>query len=115
MSSGPLRQGYYHHVFGVDTSSTAAPSAYIKSIVGKETGETSSKKAKVRVISATFCTYDIVTQRDIRVEICFPGSTNVVAYDKNGERSPLQASDWNYVFVSSQLRSMHAKHCYVGR
>lgn len=101
MSSGPSRQGYYHHVYGVDTSSTATPSAYIKSVIANQTGGTNSKKAKVKVISATFCTYDIVTQRDIRVEICFPGSTNVVAYDKNGERSPLEPSHWNYVFVSS--------------
>jgi Chs5-Arf1p-binding protein BUD7/BCH1 len=29
MSSAPVRFGYYHHVIGVDTSSTATPSAYI--------------------------------------------------------------------------------------
>ena len=27
------QQGYYHHVFGVDTSSTATPAAYIKSVM----------------------------------------------------------------------------------
>ena len=116
MSSGPSRQGYYHHVYGVDTSSTASPSAYIRLILSHESkNQAQSKKAKVKTISATYCTYDIVTRRDIRVEICFPGSTNVVAYDADGERSPLQASDWNYVFVSSQIRSSYAKHCYVGR
>ena len=29
MSSAPVKYGYYHHVIGVDTSSTATPSAYI--------------------------------------------------------------------------------------
>ena len=64
-------------------------SAYIKTVMilaGKSNSDASNakKKQKVRVISATFCTYDIVTRRDIRVEINFPGSTNVVAYDEHG-------------------------------
>ena len=33
MSSAPVRAGYFHHVYGVDTSSTASPSAYIKSVM----------------------------------------------------------------------------------
>ena len=55
-------------------------------LAGKSNNDASNakKKQKVRVISATFCTYDIVTRRDIRVEINFPGSTNVVAYDEHG-------------------------------
>lgn len=106
MSSKIERAGYFHYVFGVDLSSTASPSAYIKSVmglaghIGMDTPN-SKKKSKIQVKSATFCTYDIVTRRDIRVEICFPGSTNVVAYDENGERSNLEGQDWNYVFISS--------------
>ena len=55
-------------------------------LAGKSNSDASNakKKQKVRVISATFCTYDIVTRRDVRVEINFPGSTNVVAYDEHG-------------------------------
>ena len=96
MSSTIVRAGYYHHVYGVDTSSTASPSAYIKSVMAlasdpnSDTPTTKKKKnvkPKTWVKSATYCTYDIVTRRDVRVEICFPGSTNVVAYDENGDRS----------------------------
>ena len=63
----------------------------------------------------TFCSYDMVTKRDIRVEISFPGSTNVIAYDQDGERSTIKGSEWNYIFVSSQLRSFYQRACYVGR
>ena len=86
MSSTTIRQGHYHHVYGVDTSSTASPSAYIRSVMSlagqpSETPAGKKKSSKVRVISATYCAYDMVTRRDIRIEICFPGSTNVIAFD----------------------------------
>ena len=106
MSKTAQQAGYYHHVYGVDLSSTASPSAYIKTVMilaGQPSSDTPTmkKKSKVRVTSATFCTYDIVTRRDIRVEISFPGSTNVVAYNEEGERCPLESHEWNYVFISS--------------
>ena len=74
MSSKVERAGYFHYVFGVDLSSTASPSAYIKSVMGlagQDSGDTptTKKKSKMAVKSATFCTFDIVTRRDIRVEI----------------------------------------------
>lgn len=80
-----------------------------------ENSTVKKKSPKVKIISATFCIYDIVTKRDIRIEICFPGSTNVIALNEHGERSPLGSHDWNNVFVSSQLRSFHKTHCYVAR
>ena len=72
-------------------------------LAGQSSNETptSKKKSKARVISATFCTYDVVTRRDVRVEISFPGSTNVYAYDEHGERHQLENEEWNYVFISS--------------
>ena len=117
MSSGPiLRQGHYHYVYGVDTSSTAAPCAYIQSIVKSDKSDISSaSKSKIRVTSATFCTFDFVSRRDVRIEIQFPGSTNVVAYDEAGDSVLLDPNSWNTVFVCSQIRSFYPKLCFVGR
>ena len=34
-------------------------------------------------MKATFCMYDIVMKRDVRVEISIPGGTHVFAVDQN--------------------------------
>jgi hypothetical protein len=41
-------------------------------------------KFKVKVITGTFCTFDAISGRDFRVEITFPGSTNIVAISADG-------------------------------
>ena len=94
MAQTPQLLGYFHHVFGVDTSSSASVAAYINSVIKfssqieadrENLNQTkASKSSKVRVLSATYCSYDPITCRDIRVEITFPGSTNVVSIDKEG-------------------------------
>ena len=92
LSGTSKRQGFYHYVYGVDTSSSATVAAYITSILalaGQGTTDSASKKSKINVISATFCSYDIVSKRDIRVEITFPGSVNVVAFNAEGKRQPI--------------------------
>ena len=118
LSGTGKRQGFYHYVYGVDTSSSATVAVYIKSVMslaGQNNSDTPNKKAKVNVLSATFCSYDVVSKRDIRVEIGFPGSTNVIAYTADGERQPILGHEWNSLFISSQLRSFIAKPCFVSR
>ena len=38
---------------------------------------------KIKIMKATFCMYDIVMKRDVRVEISIPGGTHVFAVDEN--------------------------------
>jgi hypothetical protein len=60
------------------------------------------------VLKGTFCIYDIVTKRDIRVEIQIPGGTNVYALDQHSDQHhEIQGIlEWNNVFMSSVLRSL---------
>lgn len=37
----------------------------------------------MKISRATFCMYDIVMRRDVRVEIAIPGGTHVFAMDEN--------------------------------
>ena len=98
------RFGYYHYVYGVDTSSSASIAAYIKSamkLAGEKADLYPKPKFKVKVVMGTFCTFDAISRKDFRVEITFPGSTNIVAISQNGERQPIEGNEWNNVFLCS--------------
>lgn len=88
-----MKRGFYHYVYGVDTSSSACVAAYITDCINQHSSDTEptkdkSIKAKLfnkkdkkgkdeenekdiieKVLRGTFCIFDIVTQRDVRVEI----------------------------------------------
>ncbi len=67
--------------------------------------------SKVKIMKATFCMYDIVMKRDVRVEISIPGGTHVFAVDQNLHKLVIGTGEWNYVFMSSLLRSFEPKPC----
>ena len=69
-------RGFYHYVYGVDTSSSACVAAYITDCINLHHSKKFKKDDVVdRVIKGTYCIYDIVTKRDIRVEIQIPEGT----------------------------------------
>ena len=53
--------------------------------------------------------YDIVLRRDVRIEISIPGGTHVFAMDENQSKLQITGVEWNYVFMSSLLRSFEPK------
>lgn len=53
--------------------------------------------------------YDIVLRRDVRVEISIPGGTYVFGLDENQQKMQIVGGEWNYVFMSSLLRSFEPK------
>lgn len=55
--------------------------------------------------------YDVVLRRDVRVEISIPGGTHVFAMDETQQKQPITGGEWNYVFMSSLLRSFEPKVC----
>lgn len=106
MLSSPTLAGFFHYIYGVDASSSASVAAYIKSIIQK-----SETNSKIKITKATFCMYDIVMKRDVRVEISIPGGTHVFAMDENLTKLPIGSGEWNYVFMSSLLRSFEPRPC----
>ena len=85
-----IKKGFYHYVYGVDTSSSACVAAYITDCINQHnqgSGGKKSLKEKLfkkgeeseaiieKVLKGTFCIFDIVTRRDVRVEITIPGGT----------------------------------------
>ena len=55
--------------------------------------------------------FDIVLKRDVRVEISIPGGTHVFAMDENLQKLIIGGGEWNYVFMSSCLRSFEPRPC----
>ncbi len=73
--SKTIRTGSFHYIYGFDTNSSATIAAYINYLAGLI-------EKKCKVIQGIYCCYDIVKKTDIRVEVSFPGSTNVYAFDE---------------------------------
>jgi hypothetical protein len=48
-------------------------------------------------------------KRDVRVEITIPGGTHVYAVNEDNEKHVISGIQWNFVFVSSILRSFEPK------
>ena len=60
-------------------------------------------------MKAIFCIFDIVLRRDMRVEISIPGGTHVYAVNEENEKEPISGIQWNFVFMSSILRSFNPR------
>jgi hypothetical protein len=48
-------------------------------------------------------------KRDVRVEITIPGGTSVFAVNEIQEKFSISGVEWNYVFMSSTIRSFFPK------
>lgn len=103
-----VRWGCFHYVYGVDCSSSASIAVYINGLINDIEAEGWYKKS-YKVVKAIFCIYDIVLRRDVRVEITIPGGTHVYAVNQMNEKHSITGIQWNFVFVSSILRSFEPK------
>ncbi len=118
--SKPSTAGYFHFVYGADTSSAASVAAYIRSTLTKSQYEylffipfenadsVLSTKSKTRVTQAIFCIYDIVFHRDVRIEVNFPGKMSVYSLDETLKKDHVSDLEWTCGFVSSVVRSFHS-------
>jgi hypothetical protein len=43
----------------------------------------------MKIKNATFCMFDIIMKRDVRVEIQIPGGTHVFSMDENNVKQPI--------------------------
>lgn len=84
---------------------------YINDLINNIEAEGWYKKSH-KISKAIFCIFDIVLKRDVRVEVSIPGGTHVYAVNQENEKQPISAASepqWNFVFVSSILRSLEPK------
>ncbi|KAM3537699.1 hypothetical protein ARSEF1564_009383 [Beauveria bassiana] len=98
----PLKQsGVYHHVTGVDASSSASLAAYINTLTYKEHGPSATSK----IVEGVFCCYNAFSRLDMRVHVSIPGTVESYCVDERGEKRKASEDLWLETYLCSVLRA----------
>ncbi|KAI1201702.1 chaps-domain-containing protein [Nemania serpens] len=93
--------GVYHHVTGVDASSSASLAAYINTLTYKEHGQTPTHK----IVEGVFCCYNAFSRLDMRVHVTIPGTVEAFCVDERGEKRKATDELWLETYLCSVLRA----------
>ncbi|KAI1070552.1 hypothetical protein LB507_006835 [Fusarium sp. FIESC RH6] len=98
----PAKQtGVYHHVTGVDASSSASLAAYINTLTYKESGPNATNK----IVEGVFCCYNAFSRLDMRVHVSIPGTVESYCVDERGEKRKASEDLWLETYLCSVLRA----------
>ncbi|KAK5129709.1 hypothetical protein LTR08_002953 [Meristemomyces frigidus] len=91
--------GVYHHVTGIDASSSASLAAYINTL----TYQPNDRQHKV--VSALYCCYNAFSRVDMRVQVQIPGSVETYCVDERGNKMEATEDHWLETYLCSVLRA----------
>ncbi|KAK5069808.1 bud site selection protein [Lithohypha guttulata] len=91
--------GVYHHVTGIDASSSASLAAYVNTLTFNPTDKTH------KVVSGLYCCYNAFSHLDMRVEVKIPGGVESYCVDERGDRRVATDSLWLETFLCAVLRA----------
>ncbi|KAJ6166868.1 hypothetical protein N7470_002315 [Penicillium chermesinum] len=91
--------GVYHHVTGVDASSSASLAAYVNSLTFSPLDKTN------KVVSGIYCCYNAFSHLDMRVEVKIPGSLESYCIDERGDKRVATEALWLETFLCGVLRA----------
>ncbi|CAM1507555.1 Fc.00g071960.m01.CDS01 [Cosmosporella sp. VM-42] len=98
----PQKQiGVYHHVTGVDASSSASLAAYINTLTYKEHGPNAVNK----IVEGVYCCYNAFSRLDMRVHVSIPGTVESYCVDERGEKRKASEELWLETYLCSVLRA----------
>ncbi|KAL5043787.1 hypothetical protein BDW71DRAFT_209947 [Aspergillus fruticulosus] len=98
--TGSTRQtGVYHHVTGIDASSSASLAAYVNTLVASPLDKTN------KVVSGIYCCYNAFSHLDMRVEVKIPGSLESYCIDERGDKRVATEALWLETFLCGVLRA----------
>ncbi|CAG8974591.1 hypothetical protein HYALB_00004388 [Hymenoscyphus albidus] len=92
--------GVYHHVTGVDASSSASLAAYINTLTYKETQQSTTK-----IVEGVYCCYNAFSRLDMRVHVTIPGSVDSYCVDERGDKRHASDELWLETYLCSLLRA----------
>ncbi|KAF3921177.1 hypothetical protein ABW21_db0202366 [Orbilia brochopaga] len=99
--------GTYHHVTGIDASSSASLAAYINTLT-YSIGENQiwfGRPQSWKIQSGTYCCYNAFSRVDMRVDVNFPGSVDAYAIDERNDRRVATEALWLETYLCSVLRA----------
>ncbi|KAJ1919602.1 bud site selection protein [Mycoemilia scoparia] len=103
------RVGSYHHVLGIDASSSASIAAYITTLqnnMAKTVGFFGNVSHSWTIQSGIFCCYNAFTHEDVRVQVNIPGSVDAYIVTASGERKDPTEQTWKECSISAMLRAI---------
>ncbi|KAI1308146.1 chaps-domain-containing protein [Xylaria venustula] len=95
------KTGVYHHVTGVDASSSASLAAYINTLTYKEHGQAPTHK----IVEGIFCCYNAFSRLDMRVHVTIPGTVEAFCVDERGDKRKATDDLWLETYLCSVLRA----------
>ncbi|QUC15809.1 uncharacterized protein UV8b_00050 [Ustilaginoidea virens] len=93
--------GIYHHVTGVDASSSASLAAYINTLTYKDNGPNATSK----IVEGLYCCYNAFSRLDMRVHVSIPGTVESYCVDERGEKRKASDELWLETYLCSVLRA----------
>ncbi len=97
--TGGKQTGVYHHVTGIDASSSASLAAYVNTLTYN------SADRSHKVVSGLYCCYNAFSNLDMRVEVKIPGSVDSYSVDEKGDKRVASESLWLETFLCGILRA----------
>ncbi|CAG7923721.1 unnamed protein product [Penicillium olsonii] len=91
--------GLYHHVTGIDASSSASLAAYVNTLTFSPLDKTH------KVVSGIYCCYNAFSHLDMRVEVKIPGSLESYCIDERGDKRVATDALWLETFLCAVLRA----------
>ncbi|PGH06065.1 hypothetical protein AJ80_08233 [Polytolypa hystricis UAMH7299] len=91
--------GVYHHVTGIDASSSASLAAYVNTLTY------SPLDKQHKVVAGIYCCYNAFSHVDMRVEVKIPGSLESYCIDERGDKRVATESLWLETFLCGVLRA----------
>lgn len=91
--------GVYHHVTGIDASSSASLAAYVNTLTFNPNEKTH------KVVQGLYCCYNAFSHLDMRVEVKIPGGVESYCVDERGDRRVATDGLWLETFLCAVLRS----------
>ena len=89
----------YHHVTGIDASSSASLAAYVNTLTFNPADKTH------KVVSGLYCCYNAFSHLDMRVEVKIPGGVESYCVDERGDRRVATDGLWLETFLCGVLRA----------
>ena len=99
--TGAKQTGVYHHVTGIEASSSASLAAYVNTLTHNAGDKTH------KVVSGLYCCYNAFSHLDMRVEVKIPGSVDSYCVDERGDKRVATDALWLETFLCSVLRAYY--------
>ncbi|KZM28367.1 bud site selection protein [Ascochyta rabiei] len=99
IKSTSKQTGVYHHVSGMDASSSASLAAYINTLTY------SPHDKQNKVVSGLYCCYNAFSRLDMRVQVYIPGTVESYCIDERGDKRVATDDLWLETYLCSVLRA----------